>query len=134
MKGKVGNYQTVQGPIGQFGFYSRTCFLADSPASLVAQLVKESTCSAGDTDSWVRKMLWRRDRLPNPVVLALPRGSDGEESACNASDLGSVPELGRSPGGERGNPLQYSCLDNPHRQRSLEGHNPWDCKESDTAK
>ena len=83
---------------------------------------KESTCNAGDTDSWVRKMLWRRDRLPTPVFLALPLGSDGKESACNASDLGSVPELGRSPGGECGNPLQYSCLDNPHGQRSLEGY------------
>ena len=40
-------------------------------------------------------------------------GSDGKESACNVGDLGSVPGLRRSPGGERGNPLQYSCLENP---------------------
>ena len=40
-------------------------------------------------------------------------GSDGEESACNVEDLGSVPGLGRSPGGGNGNPLQYSCLGNP---------------------
>ena len=90
------------------------CISINEPwASLVAQLVKESTCSAGDTDSWVRKMLWRRDRLPNPVVLALPRGSDGEESACNAGNLGLIPGLERSPGGGHGNPLQYSCLKNP---------------------
>ena len=37
--------------------------------------------------------------------------SDGKESACNAGDLGSIPGLGRSPG--EGNPLQYSCLENP---------------------
>jgi len=41
-------------------------------------------------------------------------GSAGKESACNAGDLGSVPGLGRSPGGGHGNPLQCSCLENPH--------------------
>ena len=35
-------------------------------------------------------------------------GSDGKESACNAGDLGLIPGLGRSPGEENGNPLQYS--------------------------
>ena len=35
------------------------------------------------------------------------------ESACNAGDIGSVPGLGRSPGVGNGNPLQYSCLENP---------------------
>jgi len=40
-------------------------------------------------------------------------------------------ELGRSPGGEHGNPLHYSCLENPHGQRSLVGYSPWDCKELD---
>ena len=43
----------------------------------------------------------------------LPDGSDGKESSCNAGDLGSIPELGRSPGEGNGNPLQYSCLQNP---------------------
>ena len=42
-----------------------------------------------------------------------PGGSDGEESACNAGDLGLIPGLGRSPGEGNGNPLQYSCLENP---------------------
>ena len=40
-------------------------------------------------------------------------GSDGKESACNAGDLGSIPGSGRSPGVGNGNPLQYSCLENP---------------------
>ena len=40
-----------------------------------------------------------------------PRSS--KESACNAGDLGSIPGLGRSPGEGNGNPLQYSCLENP---------------------
>jgi len=42
-----------------------------------------------------------------------PDGSDSKESSCNAGDLGSIPGLGRSPGGGNGNPLQYSCLENP---------------------
>ena len=59
-------------------------------------------------------------------------GSDGKEAACNAGDLGSIPGLKRSPGGGHGNPLQYSCLENPHGQRSLMGYSPWGSKESDT--
>ena len=39
--------------------------------------------------------------------------SVGKESACNAGDLGSIPGLGRSAGEGNGNPLQYSCLENP---------------------
>ena len=42
-----------------------------------------------------------------------PGGSDGRESARNVGDLGSIPGLGRSPGGGHGNPLQYSFLENP---------------------
>ena len=42
-----------------------------------------------------------------------PDGSDGEASAYNVGDLGSVPGLGRSPGEGNGNPLQYSSLENP---------------------
>ena len=45
--------------------------------------------------------------------MGFPGGSDGEESACSAGDLGSIPGLGRSPGERNGNPLQYSCLENP---------------------
>ena len=42
------------------------------------------------------------------------------------------PGLGRSHGGEYGNPLQYSCLENPHGQRRLAGYSPWGHKELDT--
>ena len=42
-----------------------------------------------------------------------PGGSNGKESACNAGDVGLISGLGRSPGGGHGNPLQYSCLENP---------------------
>ena len=44
-------------------------------------------------------------------ITGLPGGSDGKESACNAGDLGLIFGLGRSPGEENGNPLQYSCLE-----------------------
>ena len=47
------------------------------------------------------------------VSPALPKWLSGKDSACNAGDTGSTPGLGRSPGGEHGNPLQYSCLENP---------------------
>ena len=43
-------------------------------------------------------------------------------SARDVKDAGSIPGLGRPPGGGHGNPLQYSCLENPHGQRSLEGY------------
>ena len=85
-------------------------------------------------DSSVSKFPWRRDRIPTPVFLGFPGGSDGKESACNVKDLGLIPGLGRSLGlgrGGHGNPLQYSCLENPHGQRSLAGYSPWGHKELD---
>ena len=66
------------------------------------------------------------------MTETFPGGSDGEESICNERDLGSIPGLGRSSGRERGNPLQYSCLVNPHGQRSLAGYSPRGHRESDT--
>ena len=46
-------------------------------------------------------------------IDGFPGGSEGKTSACNAGDLGSIPGSGRSPGEGNGNPLQYSCLENP---------------------
>ena len=57
-------------------------------------------------------MPWRRDRLPTPVFLGFPHGSGGKESACNVGGLGSIPGLGRFPGEGKGDPLQYSGLEN----------------------
>ena len=62
-------------------------------------------------NSCVRKICWRRDRLPT-LFLGFPCGSAGKESSCNAGDLGLIPGLGRSPGEEKGYPLQYSGLEN----------------------
>ena len=46
-------------------------------------------------------------------TVNFPSGSDDKESAYNTGDLGLIPGLGRSPGGQHGNPLQYSCLETP---------------------
>ena len=61
-------------------------------------------------------------------------GSYGKESTCNVGDLGSTPGFRRPLGGGYGNPLQYSCLENLHGQRSLVGYSPWGHKESDMTK
>ena len=45
--------------------------------------------------------------------MGFPGGSDSKESACHTGDVGLIPGLGRSPGEGNGNPLQYSCLENP---------------------
>ena len=81
-------------------------------ASLVAQLVKNLP-EIQETwfNSWVRK-IHPRDRLPTPLFLGFPGGSDGKESACNVRDLGSIPRLGSSPGEGNSYPLQYSGQEN----------------------
>ena len=60
------------------------------------------------------------------VVKNLPANAGG------VRDAGLIPGLGRSLGGEHGNPLQYSCLENPMDGGALEGYSPWGRKESDT--
>ena len=47
------------------------------------------------------------------LTFCFATGSDGKESACNVGDLSLIPGLERSPGEGNGNPLQYSCLENP---------------------
>ena len=49
-------------------------------------------------------------------------GTAGKVSVCNVGDLASIPGLGRSPGEDKGYPLQYSCLENSHGWRSLAGY------------
>ena len=68
-----------------------------------------------------------------PFGMGFPGGSEDKASACNAGDQGLIHELGRSPGEGNGNPLQYSCLENP-----MDGgawwatYSPWGRTESDT--
>ena len=71
--------------------------------------------------------------LPRHLACqGFPGGGDGKETACSAEDAWSIPGSGRSPGEGHGNPLQHSCLENPHGQRSLVGCSPWGCEELDT--
>ena len=100
---------------------------------------------------WVGKIPWRREWQPTPVFMPGkshgPRslvgyspwgrkesdtGSDGNESAWNAGDLGSIPGLGRSSGEGNGQPTPVFMPGESHGPRSLVGYSPWGCKESDT--
>ena len=65
-------------------------------------------------------------------MISFSGGSGYKESTCNVGDVGSIPGLGRSPGGGHGNPLQCSCLENPMDRRAC--YCPWSHKESDTTK
>ena len=73
-------------------------------------------------ETWVQSLgcedPLQRDRLPTPVFLGFSGGSDGKEFACSVGDLDSIPGSGRSPRGGHGNPLQYSCLENPMDRRA----------------
>ena len=70
--------------------------------------------------------------LPTSISLSFPGGSVSKESPCNTGNLGFIPWLGRPPRGGQGNPLQYSCLENPHGQRNPAGCSPRGGKQSDT--
>ena len=98
----AGAFQFLYGTIHSSNIVSR--------ASLIVQLVKN--LQEPQFDFWVRKICWRRDRLPTSVFLGFPCGSAGKESSCKARDLGSIPALGRSPGEGKGYPFQYSGLEN----------------------
>ena len=106
-------------------------------ALLLAQLTKNPPAM---WETWVRflgleSVLSLSDCLTLIVLWrGFPCGSPGKESTCNVGDLGSIPGLGKSPEGGHDNPLQYSCLENPHGQRSLASYSPWGRKELDTIK
>ena len=70
-------------------------------------------CGCQQIDS---EFYMKRQKSQNSQLNGLPQWFSGKESACNvgaAGDASSIPGLGRSPGGGHGNPLQYSCQDNP---------------------
>ena len=67
---------------------------------------------------------WIQELITDVPRNKIPKWLSGKESACNAEDLGSIPGLGRSPGGGHGNLLHCSCWENPHGQRSLAGYSP----------
>ena len=109
-------------------------FLLVQQDSLVAQLLKNLLqCRRPRFDTWVGNIPWRRNRLPTLVFLGFPDDSIGKESACNVGDLGPIPGLESSLEEGMATHSRYSCLENPHGQRSLAGYSsPWGHKESNT--
>ena len=84
-------------------------------------MVKNTPANAGDSELRLRSLVWEdllkdRDSMVAQMVKA---------SACNVGDPSSILGLGRSPGEGNGNPLQYSCLDNPMEGESHGGRIPW---------
>ena len=81
---------------------------------MVAQLVKNLPAM---WETWVRSLGWEdpleKGKAPHSSILGFPGGSEVKVSDSNAGDPGSIPGSGRSPGEGNGNPLQYSCLENP---------------------
>ena len=66
------------------------------------------------------------------TIVNFPGGSDEKRICLQRGVLSSIPGLGRFPGGGHGNPLEYTCLENPHGQRCLAACSPWGPKASDT--
>ena len=65
------------------------------------------------------------------MLISFPDGTVVENLSTNAGDIGLIPGSGGPPGEGNGNPLQHSCLENPHGQRSLAGYSPWGHKQLD---
>ena len=87
--------------------------LPNSWASLIAQLVKNLPAMQETLVQFLGlEDLWRRDRLPTTVFLGFLCGSASKEYACFKGDLGSFPELGRSPVEEKGYPLRFYGQEN----------------------
>ena len=121
-------------------FHLQKIFLTDPGIKLTSL---ESPACAGEffTTAWYTDLVLNCPHTGNNMASiqicypnftrGFPGGSDSKDSACNVGDLRSFPWLGRSPRGEHGNPLQYSCLENPHGQRSLASSSPWGHRKSD---
>ena len=93
-------------------------------ASLVAQLAKNPLAmQETPVRSWVGKIPWRRDRLPTPVFMGFPGGSDGKESACNVGDLGLI--LGWEDPLEKKKTTHSSILENSMDCMSLRVAKSW---------
>ena len=99
-------------------------------AALIAQLVKNHLqCKRPRFNSWVRKIHWRRERLPTPVFLGFTCDSVCKESACNVGDLGLIRGLGKSPGEGKGYPLPVFWPGEFHGLYSPWGHKELDMTE-----
>ena len=80
---------------------------------IFVSLQKDKTTGNCSEMVWRAGIIMLYEFVATSTVPDFPGGSNGKASAYNAGDLGSIPRLGRSPGEGNGNPLQYSCLENP---------------------
>ena len=110
----------IQGIVGQ----QPTVFAMELNKKVTGKLLFQEACN-------FPSFIYSMNTQNVPSTVGFPRWHSGEEYPCQCRRHGFNPGLGRSPGGGCGNTLQYSCLENPHGQRSLVGYNPWDHKESD---
>ena len=110
--------------VGSRDFSFFPCWLGQ----LDADLAEDHPCQSTQVRASESQGVWATVIV---IILELPWCLSGKDSGCNTEDLGSTPGLGRSPGGGRGYPLQYSRLGNP-TDRGVAGYSPWDPKKSDT--
>ena len=93
--------------------------LLEISGEITPEIVKRWSQSKNNTQLWMGLVMEARsDAVQNniakePGMLSFPGGSEVKASAWNVGDLDLIPGLGRSPGEGNGNPLQYSCLENP---------------------
>ena len=73
----------------------------------------------GVAQSWTRLKRLGSSSSSSKANRGLPLWLSSKESACNEGDTGLIPASERFPGGGNSNPLQYSCLEKSHGQRSL---------------
>ena len=106
VQSKFKNYLEILFKEKKIGIFSST--FSDSDSVLLD--FNSSICIF---DKALFRCYFKVDGLWGHIVRNFPGGSDGKVSAYNAEDPGSVPRSGRSPGEGNGNPLQYSCLENP---------------------
>ena len=106
--------------------------MTGSRASLVAQLVRNPPAMQETPVRFLsQEVPWRRGRLPTPVFLGFPGGSDSKEFACNVQDLSSIPELGKIPWRRAWQPTPVFLPGESPGQRSLVGYSPCGRQESD---
>ena len=99
---------------GSGSSFKKFCWIHFSEAQFVSVYVLHA-CQMYNLKIFTRNIhpCKQRHHLPTPVFLGFPGGSVSKETACNAGNLGLIPGLGRSPGRDNGNPLQYSFWGNP---------------------
>ena len=98
-------------------------YLGSNPGFLLTSCVTLG-CLFSLELSWLEDL----DLFVSNVFQGFPGGSVVKNLPTDAGDAGSISGSGRFPGEGNGNPLQYSCLEKPHGQRSLADYSPWGCK------